>query len=268
MASDPDPEYVEARRDLLDVLEVLGPQRRAVVLVGAQAIYLRVGEGPFRVAPYTTDSDLAIDPELLADEPLLAEGLAAAGFVLTIRAGMWTRRDGQLDLMVADSLGGPGRRGARLGADGSDLARKTKGLEAAMVDRSPLEIRALDSEDRRSIAVDVAGIGALLVAKLHKLAEREAEPKRTSAKDALDVLRILQTAEVEELGAKLHALCVEPLSRRVTLEARDQLTRLFGGRDGFGTVMAIQATVGIEDPETIAASCEVLASELLRNWRV
>lgn len=266
--SDPDPEYVAARRDLLDVLEVLGPQRRAVVLVGAQAIYLRVGEGPLRVAPYTTDSDLAIEPELLADEPLLAEGLTAAGFVLTIRPGTRTRREGQLDLMVADSLGGPGRRGTRLGAHGSDLARKTKGLEAAMVDRSPLEVRALDPRDRRSIAINVAGIGALLVAKLHKLAEREADPKRTSAKDALDVLRILQAAETKVLGAKLHTLCVAPLSRSVTLEARDHLTRLFGGRNGLGTSMAIQATIGIEDPETIAASCEVLANALRRSWRI
>lgn len=43
-----DPEYVEARRVLLDALEALGPHRKAVVLVGAQAIYLRVGEGNLR----------------------------------------------------------------------------------------------------------------------------------------------------------------------------------------------------------------------------
>ena len=36
-------DYVEARRVLLDALEALGAQRRAVVLVGAQAIYHRVG---------------------------------------------------------------------------------------------------------------------------------------------------------------------------------------------------------------------------------
>ena len=206
MRSDPDEEYVETRRVLLDVLEVLGEQRRAVVLVRAQAIYLRVGEGPLRVAPYTTDSDLAIDPGRLDDEPLLADGLEKAGFRLTIRPGTWTRRNAQLDLIVAAALGGPGRRGARLGPHGSDLARKTKGLEAAMVDRSLIQVPSLDPLDLRSIAVHVAGVGALLVAKLHKLAEREGLEQRTSAKDALDVLRILQAQEPEELGAKLEAL--------------------------------------------------------------
>jgi hypothetical protein len=40
-----DPEYIAARRVLLDALEALGAQRKAIVLVGAQAIYLRVGAG-------------------------------------------------------------------------------------------------------------------------------------------------------------------------------------------------------------------------------
>ncbi len=39
----PDPLYALARAVLLDVLEALGDQRDAVVLVGAQAIYLHTG---------------------------------------------------------------------------------------------------------------------------------------------------------------------------------------------------------------------------------
>ena len=73
-------EYVEARRVLLDALEALGAQRRAVVLVGAQAIYHRVGEGTLQVAPFTSDGDLALHPALLEDEPLLAEAFINAGF--------------------------------------------------------------------------------------------------------------------------------------------------------------------------------------------
>jgi hypothetical protein len=38
MPGEPDPEYVAARRVLLDALEALGGHRRAVVLVGAQAL--------------------------------------------------------------------------------------------------------------------------------------------------------------------------------------------------------------------------------------
>ena len=82
-----DPEYVAARRVLLDALEALGPHRKAVVLVGAQAIYLHVGEGDMAVAPFTTDGDLAINPSVLDDEPILAEALRAA-----IARSTWRKR--------------------------------------------------------------------------------------------------------------------------------------------------------------------------------
>jgi hypothetical protein len=54
--------YVLARSVLLDAREALGPHREACVLVGAQAIYLRVGEADLAVAPFTTDGDPVIDP--------------------------------------------------------------------------------------------------------------------------------------------------------------------------------------------------------------
>ena len=61
--------YVAARRVLLDGLEALGTHRGAMILVGAQAIYLRVGDTDLAVAPYTTDADLVIDPSRLAEMP-------------------------------------------------------------------------------------------------------------------------------------------------------------------------------------------------------
>ena len=57
-----DPEYVAARRVLPHEFGALGAHRKAVVLVGAQAIYLRVGAGDIAVAPFTTDGDLALNP--------------------------------------------------------------------------------------------------------------------------------------------------------------------------------------------------------------
>lgn len=42
MPLEADPEYVQARRILLDALQALGSHRKAVVLVGAQAIYEHV----------------------------------------------------------------------------------------------------------------------------------------------------------------------------------------------------------------------------------
>ena len=56
--------YVVARRVLLDALEALGAHREAIVVVGAQAIYLRAGKADLAVAPYTTDGDLAWVPGL------------------------------------------------------------------------------------------------------------------------------------------------------------------------------------------------------------
>src|SRR5690349_15873131 len=129
-----DPEYVAARRVLLDALDALGAQRAAVVLVGAQAVYLHVGPGDIAVAPFTTDGDLALNPRLLDDEPLLAHALERAGFDLVRRPGTWSRTDVHIDLLVPEALGGPGRRGARLGVHGNDVARKAKGLEAALAD--------------------------------------------------------------------------------------------------------------------------------------
>ena len=69
--SEVDELYAMARRVLLDALDALGPHRDAIVLVGAHAVYLRVGAADLAVAPFTTDGDLAIDPGVLAEIPPL-----------------------------------------------------------------------------------------------------------------------------------------------------------------------------------------------------
>jgi hypothetical protein len=76
-----DPVTIAARRTLLDVLDLLGPHRRSVVLVGAQAIYVHIGESDLPVALYTKDVDLAIDPDGLGEEPNIAFQLENSGFV-------------------------------------------------------------------------------------------------------------------------------------------------------------------------------------------
>jgi hypothetical protein len=129
----PDPEYVLARRALLDALQALGEQRSAVVLVGAQAIYLHTGDADLAVAPYTTDGDVAIDPSRLRNDPKLAEALGGAGFSADTRyVGTWIMSrslegrviEVKIDLMVPEAVGGPGRRGALLGPHGNRAARK------------------------------------------------------------------------------------------------------------------------------------------------
>ncbi len=63
---------------------------------------------------------------------------ASFGFTLCEPPGRWVSPDGvYVDLMVPDALAGPGSRGARLGPHGRRVARRAKGLEAALVDREP-----------------------------------------------------------------------------------------------------------------------------------
>jgi hypothetical protein len=82
-----DPRYVAARRVLLDALTVLAPHGDAVILAGAQAVYLQTGAADLAIAPYTTDGDLVLDPLLLGEVPELEAGMSAAGFHLQPQPG-------------------------------------------------------------------------------------------------------------------------------------------------------------------------------------
>lgn len=265
MPGEPDALYVAARRTLLDALEALGEHRRAVVLVGAQAVYLIAGEGDLAVAPFTTDADLALDPSRLQSNPLLEAALTAAGFTpATGKVGTWSGRDGiDVDFLVPEAVGGPGRRAARISPHREGVARKARGLEAALVDSELVVIRALDEGDERSFKIASAGPAALLVAKLIKIAERSNAPTRLVDKDALDVLRLLRATKTADLAARLHRLRRTELSREVTDEALRLLPRLFGTPEAEGSQMAVRATSPLEDPAVIAASCVTLASDLL-----
>lgn len=189
MPGEPDQLYIEARRALLDALEALKPHLDSLIVVGAQAIYLHAGEADVAVAPYTKDGDVAVDPRNLGSDPALDAAMLAAGFTPGVQPGIWNRTGtlAQVDLLVPDSLGGPGRhRGARIAGHGSRAVRRVAGMEAALVDNAVTRIGALESSDHRTVEVRVAGPGALLVTKLHKLgrspcaaesAERQGRPR-------------------------------------------------------------------------------------------
>jgi hypothetical protein len=262
----PEPEYVAARRVLLNALDALGPHRKAIVLVGAQAIYLHVGEGDLAVSPYTTDGDLAIDPRELDDKPELTKALESAGFELAIRPGTWTMTEVQIDLLVPASMGGSGRRGARLGPHGNEVARKASGLEAAMVDHELFRVAALDPPDNRAFDIQVAGVAALLVSKIHKINERKDDETRRQDKDGLDVLRLLRHAPTKYLALTLSKLATHPISGEITTQARGLLEELFADRTSVGAQMAVRASVGLEDELAIAVSCELLTRQLLAKW--
>lgn len=276
MLGAPEPLYVLARRVLLDALEALGDQQDAVILVGAQAVYLHTGEADLAVAEYTTDGDIAIDPSALKSAPRLEESLTAAGFTQDLKeVGRWltTRQIDvdpvtvKVDLLVPEAVGGPGRRAARIGEHGKRTARKARGLEAALLDWDRLEVGSLEEADDRRFAIKVAGPSALLVAKLHKIAERVDTPGRAEDKDALDVLRLLRAVPIETLASGLRRVGGEELSAGVTGQAIGFLRDLFGRPISPGSEMASRAAAPLEDESIIRESCAALAGELLNALR-
>lgn len=108
----PEAVYVAARLALFDALDAPGEQRDALVLIGAQAIYLHAPMDDLAVARATTDADLGLDPDLLAYTPLIVDLLRGA-FELTSEPGIWMSRHGAtVDLIVPESLAGSGPRTA------------------------------------------------------------------------------------------------------------------------------------------------------------
>ncbi|MYH27269.1 MAG: hypothetical protein F4018_09920 [Acidobacteria bacterium] len=264
MSGGPDPLYVRARSALLDAAEALAEQLDAVVLVGAQAVYLHTGDADFATAEYTTDADFCVAPPDLSDKPLLAELLGARGFSLGEHPGVWISPNGiSVDLMVPEVLAGVGSRGARLGPHGKKAARRAKGLEGALVDRERMEIASLDPGDERSIEMLVAGPAALLVAKVHKIADRAEIGSRVSDKDALDLLRLLRAIDTATLAAGLLRLADQELGAAVTADAMSRLGALFGRPEAVGISMAIRAAGPDAVADVVSASFTALVSDLL-----
>ena len=268
--------YVVARRVLLDALEALGPHRDAMVLVGAQAIYLQVGEADLAVAPYTTDGDLAIDPVVLGTAPPLEQALLSGGFrpKSSDSVGLWIthqatagnpRTPVAIDLLVPDSVSpGQGRRAADLPGHDRKAARKVRGLEGAIVDSNRMQLASLTAEDPRVVEMRVGGPAALLVAKLHKIQERTGTP-RASDKDALDVFRLLRGTSTEDLAERYSRLRTDPRSSEVSKAAEGMLRQLFADPHGIGIEMTVRATRGLTNPREISASCVILAKDLLHE---
>lgn len=261
---------MRARAGLLDVLAALGPLREAAVLVGAQAVYeyTREHAGDYAVSPFTLDADLALVPELLVDDPRIVDAMEDAGYASMDQPGIYKNEAGvQVDLLVPEVAGGRRGRGAELGVHGRSAARQVRGLEGALVSRRPMALGALEPGDTRTYEINVAGPAALLVAKVHKLADRTAvdDERRLSNKDAFDIFRLLQAVDTVELVEEIGLLADDARAAEVTAEAMERFRDMFGTGTAVGTRLVVEHVAGIEDRDVIIASSVALSTELIES---
>jgi hypothetical protein len=143
--------------------------------------------------------------------------------------------------------------------------RRAVGLEAAVVDNSVMEIPALAANDHRRMTARVAGAASLIVAKMHKISDREHRPDHLSDKDAHDVYRLLVAVSTQALADSLRLLITDDLAGPATRASLAILERLFAaGPTALGSLMAGRTEEGLGEPDVVAASCVILASDLLQ----
>ena len=265
-----DRDRVDTRETLLDAVEALRPHIDAVILVGAQAIYMHTAseDASFALPPFTYDADIVLDPNVLGCSPLIVDAMSRAGFRLGDQPGLYGRGTGpRVDLLVPAAVGGPGRRAARLRGHGTRAAMKVHGLEGALVSHSRMRIDSLRRDSDRSSILKVARPAALLVAKMHKIGERleDSDVRRRDpiAKDAFDVYRLLRAVDTPAMAAEFRLLRTHEVSSHVTTVALSMFQDLFSTQSGTGTGLVVQSVRGLEDPDFITESSVALSRDLL-----
>ncbi|GAB3871535.1 hypothetical protein GCM10029964_008040 [Kibdelosporangium lantanae] len=269
------PEYLAARTVLLDALEALDNHLPNIVLVGAQAVYLHTGAGNLVQPPMTTDADLALDTSALADEPEISSALTGAGFSAGTHPGSWRGKGGiAVDIMVVPWQSGTKKKDARAGRippHARNTARITAGLEPALVDCAPHLITALDPDDRRQVNLRVAGPAALLIAKAIKVEERLADADsgkstRLKEKDALDMFRLLQAVETDDLAHGIRRHLTDDHANEVTMRGLRVLEAHGTTSRSALPMLAAQAAAGdvTVGPSFVALTKDLLSTAVTR----
>lgn len=135
-------------------------------------------------------------------------------------------------------------------------------------------VGSLDANPR-SFEVRVAGTAALLISKVHKVAERLDDPRRNDyiAKDSLDMLRLLRGDDLEVVARVLtRARSAELKASDATVTAAIATTveqgliilrAEFSRESARGCELAGRAAAGRDDPAVVAASLAALVRRLL-----
>lgn len=234
--------YVIARNILLDALSALKAYgREAVIVVGAQAIYLRCEEGATIIPPFTIDSDLVLDLARRISPAPIKTHLETLGYSLRNgQPGLYqapnlaveAQAAGGVDLFVPAAYAiGNHRRDANIPGDPS-AARRQRGLELTIIDRTPMIIRSLDPTNEREVEALVAGPAALLAAKLVKICERlKGDAARVEPKDVLDVYRILYSYDPKILAKTFLDFRAHDVAGPIIVEAIACMRDEFAGND-------------------------------------
>ncbi len=208
---------VRSRRLLVEVVRALGPFRDSLVVVGAHAVMHHAEKLGFQ-PDSTADADAALNPLLVADSPSILHVMREAGLepASPERPGIYgyagesqipQRQRTTIDLIVPESYAGAGRRAARVSGQKNALTRAL-GIELSLWDRDSTTISTLpDDQAPLSAPVAVAGAGALLVAKAHKigdrLAELESKPHRLRPKDSKDIGLLMLASDPKKVADRL-----------------------------------------------------------------
>lgn len=170
-----------------------------------------------------------------------------------------------MDLMVPDGvLTTSSRRRAPLDGHDSKTARRTAGLELALVDHSPHTISSLDAADTRNITLKVASPAALVIAKAVKLRERldANDTSRVIAKDAGDLLRLLRMCGASAIGARLGDLARTTPHADLIGSTVAWLAAEVQGRDSQVVRLAVAAAEGGEQDSGVARSMRSLVRQV------
>jgi hypothetical protein len=265
---------------LFDALDALGATQHAcLVLVGAQAIYEHTGPDRLPVPQFTTDADLAVDPQLVADDPLIHTVMTRAGFTRTpppgsrktVQPGQWHKLVGtswiEVDLIVprhaADKHARVGRRSVRVGPHDRNVFSTASGLDAALVDNELRTLRSFDVDSLREQEIRVAGPAALVVAKAFKIGERAASGERLDDKDAYDVYRLLLTSELAQIRDRLVELQTHQACGESVGTALAYLTELYRDEFALGPQMTARAEGGAGDVVVTQARAAALVQAIL-----
>ena len=215
---------------------------------------------------YTRDSDLVLDVSTLAGAPEISNLLKAAGFYQVIGAsrGAWLNRKGiPVDLMTPFTLTGGGSRAADISPHMKETARRTPGLEAAIVDNKVMDIQSLEV-DAPALSMRVAGPAALMIAKAFKINDRKNNTSRLMDKDALDIYRLLIATEATDLIPKFEILLSDPISDSTALAGVKFLNEIFIlGEEPIGGVMLARALESIQDASVASNAVRIMMSEIL-----